>query len=29
MNYYKKYLNLLKGGTVPHINCDLLLYEKN
>ena len=36
MNYYQKYLkyktkylNLLKGGTVPHINCDLLPFEKN
>jgi ankyrin repeat protein len=34
MNYYQKYLkykikylNLLKGGTVPQINCDLLPFE--
>ena len=36
MNYYEKYLkyktkylNLFKGGTVPHIDCDLLPLEKN
>jgi ankyrin repeat protein len=35
MNYYKKYLkykikylNLLNGGTVPQIDCDLLPFEK-
>ena len=35
MNYYQKYLkyktkylNFLKGGTVPHIDCDLLPFEK-
>ena len=36
MNYYEKYLkykikyiNLLRGGTVPHIDCDLFPFEKN
>jgi ankyrin repeat protein len=36
MNYYEKYLkyktkylNLLKGGAIPHIDCDLLPLEKN
>ena len=27
LKYKTKYLNLLKGGTVPQINCDLLPFE--
>ncbi len=29
LKYKTKYLNLLKGGTVPHIDCDLLPFEIN
>ena len=29
IKYKTKYLNLLKGGEVPQIDCDLLPFEKN
>jgi len=29
LKYKTKYLNLLKGGIIPEINCDLLPFEKN